>query len=116
MTTIRATCPDCGDIKTHAGNLVLRFLKDTDFVQAEYRFVCPGCNKIVVKPASKEIANVLYQSGVAVETYDMPIELLERPVDAPIISLDDILDLGLAMQNEEEMWKQLLGGGDDGVQ
>lgn len=114
MTTIRATCPDCGDIKTHAGNLVLRFIEDTDFAQAEYRFVCPSCNKIVVKPADRKIAELLYQSGVVAETYNMPIELMERPIDAPTINLDDILDLGLALENEEEMWRQLMGG-QDGV-
>lgn len=100
-TTVRATCPDCGDIRTYSDQVVLRFEEDTDFAGAQYRFVCPECNKIVLKEASYQVATLLYSTGVPVERYTLSIEILERPreEDAAPISLDDLIDLNLWLES-----------------
>lgn len=106
MTVIRATCPDCGDVRTDVGHVTLRFISETEFEGAEYRFVCPECHKIVLKPASHETAVLLYSSGVAVERYEPPLEIMERPPEdeGQVITLDDVLDLCLALEQDEEGW------------
>lgn len=107
MTTVRATCWDCGDIRTTADRVTLRYLTNSDFEKASYRFICPQCNRIVVKPITdKSIAVLLKSSDVNVEEYDMPLELLERPKEdeAPAISEDDLIDICLAIEQDEAGW------------
>lgn len=115
MTTVKASCPDCGDIRTTADNLVLRFLAETSFEQAQYRFVCPQCEKIIIKPADHAVATMLYSSGVIVERFELPLELLERPTEEdPVISLDDVLDLCLELEQNEEAWiKKMINRGEE---
>lgn len=105
-TVVRATCPDCGDVRLTVEGVVLRFLAETAFEQAQYRFICPECHKIVVKPADHTVATLLYSSGVAVERFELPLELLQRPKEdeGDVISLDDVLDLCLALEEDEESW------------
>lgn len=106
-TVIKATCNQCDqDVRLTPSDVTLRFIAETEFEQAQYRFICPLCKKIAVKPASQEIATLLYGSAVNVERYELPLELLERPRadEKPIISIDDVLDLGLALEQDEEGW------------
>lgn len=116
-TVVKATCsfPDgsgCGDVRTDISGVTLRYLDGTPYDGAQYRFRCPQCKRIVLKDTSPEIANTLYTAGAAVERFELPIEIMERPNnDVAAISLDDILDLGLALQNEEEWFKELRGDG-----
>lgn len=116
-TVVKATCsfPDgsgCGDVRTEVSSVTLRYLKETPYDGAQYRFVCPKCKRIVLKDTSPDVANILYTAGVKVERYEHSIEILQRPNDdVAAISLDDVLDLGLAFQNEnEEQWfRELMG-------
>lgn len=105
-TVVRATCPDCGDVRLTTEDVTLRFLAETTFEKAQYRFICPNCVKIVLKPADHAIATLLYSSGVRVERFELPLELMERPneFEKPVITDDDILDLCLELQRDEEGW------------
>ncbi len=105
-TNIKATCPTCQDVSLPIERVTLRYLNGTPYDGAEYRFVCPRCSKIILKPCSPEIANLLYTSGIKVEKFELSLELLERPqeIDAAPISDDDVIDLGLELENNEEEW------------
>jgi hypothetical protein len=112
MTTVRCTCPTCGDVQTTISNITLLLFEGRKDVDGEYRFRCPECNTIVLKPAPINIINLLYQSGAPTEVVEPSIELLERPrpEDAAPIDMDDILELGLALEQDEEgWWSRLLG-------
>lgn len=111
MTTVRCTCPDCGDVQTVITNITVRLFEGRKDRDGEYRFICPSCHKIVLKPAPLNILNLLYSSGAPTEIVEPPLELLERPreEDAAPISLDDIIDLGLALEDDEAWMRKLLG-------
>lgn len=112
QTVVKATCPDCGDIRTTARNVTLRLPEENYTGQGEYRFLCPDCNKIVLKPASESIVQILTAAGVKTEYFTPSLEILERPREdiAPAITLDDIIDLHQAMQDEEEWMRRLSEG------
>lgn len=106
---IRATCHDCGDVElTNADVTVLVEPTKTEGV---YRFTCPTCRKIVLKPAPGEIVELLVTSGVKLVPLKSPA--MEDPVDAPALDDDDLIDLGLALQDdaivERELQKLLAG-------
>lgn len=115
-TNVKATCPDCGDISVTNTDVTVRFQEGTDGIEGgEYRFICPRCGRIVLKPTSFNIISLLTASGCRTETWNHPIELLERPnpEDAAPITDDDIIDLGLSLQDEEAWMKMLRGDGDN---
>lgn len=89
MTTIKATCPDCGDIRVWDTQVVVRVCVDNQ--EGSYRFTCPVCHKIVLKEASAAIVALLRTSGVTVEEWKLPVELWEPHPEGPTITLDDVL-------------------------
>jgi hypothetical protein len=56
-----------------------------------YLFRCPACNMAVVKPAEPRIVDLLVASGVELSTWQLPDELYEPRVGAPL-NHDDLLD------------------------
>lgn len=114
MTNVKCTCPECGDITVTIADVTLLLFEGRKDVDGEYRFRCPKCKKIVLKAAPINIINLLYSSGASTEIVEPSLEILERPrvEDAAPISLDDIIDLGLQLENnEEDWWQRLLGEG-----
>lgn len=89
MATIRANCTTCGDIELTSADLSVRVCRDDN--SAVYRFRCPGCAWIEVKEAQPNVVEVLVNAGVALETWERPVELYE-PRSGPPISHDDLLD------------------------
>lgn len=112
VTTIRATCPECGDIQTNTGNVVVRVMKDNEDEFPQYRFRCPKCSKIVLKETTPEIVDVLVTSGCKKEVWSYSDEVWERPPSGPVISLDDVIDLHYEL--EDENWIDKLLGGSSG--
>lgn len=104
--TVKATCPECGDIRTSIDNVILRILEGSNDTMGEYRFLCPTCKKIVLKPAGASTISLLASSGVRKEFYNLSLEILERPrdEDAKPISMDDLIDLHLDLEQDEEAW------------
>lgn len=116
MTKIRATCPDCGDVSLTSSKVTVRILEGSDGNVGQYRFVCPGCNKIVLKEAESRILALLTAADdINIEMYSLPIELLERPHEdaAEPITADEIIDLHFQLENEEEWMRKLIQGGSD---
>jgi hypothetical protein len=89
-TMIRATCTDCGDVELGIRDLVVRLCEDTE--SGTYVFRCPRCSNPVVRSADRPTIDLLVSSGVRLELWTLPAELIEpRPI-APPLSHDDLLD------------------------
>lgn len=95
-TSIRATCPDCGDVKFGAERFTIRTREGVD--GGQYRFLCQ-CGKIVLKDASEPIIQLLRDAYVREEKWELPLEILERPSDDAVLSEDDLIDLGLSFED-----------------
>jgi hypothetical protein len=97
VTTIRANCPSCGDVQLKASDLTVRVCSDDD--QGSYCFRCPGCDRAVAKDASRRIVDLLVSSGVRMQVWRRPAELLE-PHDGPAFTPDDLLDFHLLLRQD----------------
>lgn len=106
MTRIRATCPTCGEVELTATDLVLSVVGSTAPAadSTTYRFECPDCESLVVKPADTRISRLLTSGGVEVEytsatRLDDELAALsssvhpEHPTPGPRLTTDDLLDL-----------------------
>ena len=94
MTIIRATCPSCGDVRLSADQVTVRTCVGRE--GGEYRWNCK-CG-IVVKWADEHIISILRGSGIKEEVWELPLEMMERPVDGTL-SEDDLIDLELSFAN-----------------
>lgn len=98
MTTIRASCPTCGDVQLEPSDLLVRVCADDN--QGSYCFTCPDCGFGVAKDASPRIVELLVSTGVRMDVWRLPAELHERK-RGPQLTHDDLLDLHLLLQEEE---------------
>jgi hypothetical protein len=104
-TMIRATCNDCGDVELGTCDLVVRLCEDTE--SGTYVFRCPRCTLPVVRTADRSTIDLLVSSGVRLELWTLPAELIEsRPVAAPL-SHDDLLDFH-ELLNRKNWFEELL--------
>jgi hypothetical protein len=88
MATIRASCPDCGDVELTTRDMTVRICSEDG--RGSYLFRCPSCTMIVTKTAEQRIVDLLVSSGVEVEMWTFPMELQERPLGIPLTH-DDLL-------------------------
>jgi hypothetical protein len=95
MTTIKASCPSCGDVELTSGQvrLVVCSIKDWSF----YAFTCHTCHDEVRKPAANDVVTLLQSGGVLAEVWTVPAEAMETHQGDPI-SYDDVLDFALRLQ------------------
>jgi hypothetical protein len=103
MTTIRAQCPGCGDVRLTASDLTVRVCTDDD--SGSYCFRCPSCTRPVAKPASPHIVELLVSSGVRIEMWRRPAELWERR-SGPPLTPDDLLDFHVLLEQDD--WQEAL--------
>lgn len=94
-TVVRATCPNCGDVKLDKDAFVVRVLEGHE--EGEYRFTCI-CGKIIVKDAAANIVALLVSSGVRKEVWELPLELMEHPEEGTLAE-DDVIDLHIAFED-----------------
>ena len=90
MTSVRAQCPQCGDVRLHIEDLTVVLADDE--TPSRYRFRCPVCADLVVRDASARIVELLVGAGAAEERWHWPAELAETHV-GPLLTPDDLLDL-----------------------
>jgi hypothetical protein len=105
MTTIKATCPGCGEIDLTADDILLRI--GASRTVNTYGFACPGCGDFVQKPADDRIVRLLLSGGVVPVPVHVPAEALEVHYGPPI-SHDDILNFH-EMLDRDDWMEQLLG-------
>ena len=97
MATIRASCPDCGDVELTTRDMTVRVCAEDS--RGSYAFRCPECDMTVSKSAEQRIVDLLVSSGVRVETWNLPLELRERPVGEPLTH-DDLLSFHELLQDD----------------
>lgn len=110
MTTIRASCPTCGDVQLEPADLLVRVCADDN--QGSYCFNCPDCGFAVAKEASARIVELLVSTGVRMDVWRLPAELQESKV-GPALTHDDLLDLHLLLQDDH--WFDRFTAGLEGV-
>lgn len=88
MTTIKATCPGCGEINLTADEIVLRI--GVAAASNTYGFACPTCGDFVHKPADERVVRLLLSGGVMPVLTHIPAEALELR-EGPPINHDDLL-------------------------
>src|ERR1700760_1072027 len=72
MTTIKATCPGCGEVELTAPDITLAVCPTSPL--AYFSFVCPSCAETVRKDADDHIVSLLMSGGVDPIVWDIPAE------------------------------------------
>jgi predicted RNA-binding Zn-ribbon protein involved in translation (DUF1610 family) len=98
MTTVRAQCPECGDVRLQIHDLTVVVGDDAD-MPSSYRFTCPSCDHLVTREATARIVDLLVGAGAAQEIFRWPAELTE-PHLGPPITADDLLDLHVLLATD----------------
>jgi hypothetical protein len=97
MTTIKATCPTCGEVDLTAEDILLRI--GAARAVNTYGFTCPECAEFVEKPADERIVRLLLSGGVIPVPVHVPAEVLETH-GGPAITYDDVLDFHEKLQSD----------------
>ena len=92
MTTIKASCPTCGEVELTPPDVSLLVCSSAPL--SYYAFCCPTCKVEVRKPADDHIVSLLVSGGVPARVWDVPAEALE-PKAGPRLTYDDLLDFAL---------------------
>jgi len=100
MTTIKASCPSCGDVELTSAQvrLVVCSIQDWSF----YAFTCHTCHDEIRKPAATDVITLLQSGGVLAEMWAVPAEAMESH-DGDAISYDDVLDFALRLQAIDDL-------------
>jgi len=98
MTTIKASCPSCGDVELtpQQVRLVVCSVKSWSY----YAFTCTSCLEEVRKPAGRDVVTLLISGGVVAEPWSIPAEALEEHEGA-VLCYDDVLDFALWLENAD---------------
>jgi predicted RNA-binding Zn-ribbon protein involved in translation (DUF1610 family) len=86
MTTIRSTCPRCGEVDMNPTQVRLTRREG----KPEYTFVCPTCGDFIVKRADRKIVGLLTGAGVVPDDEIKHPELFD--LNAPALTFDDLID------------------------
>jgi hypothetical protein len=103
MTTIRATCPTCGEVGLTPDDIDLRV--DDGGEESFYAFDCPACYENVRKPADERIVQLLLSGGVEKRVVEREVAPEPR-FPYPALTYDDLLDFHALLENEG--WFELL--------
>lgn len=96
MTTIKATCPVCGDVDLTPNDVRLTVAESAGW--ATYTFRCTECHDDIEKPADEEVVALLSSAGVVIDR--VPAEALEGHA-GPTFTYDDVLDFALWLENND---------------
>jgi hypothetical protein len=109
MTTIRTTCPRCGEVDMGPESILLQVVRGGR--EGTYRFRCPTCMDDVEKRADRKIVALLVSAGVDVasrgttmteQLFDQETFVDPRPPlpDAPAFTIDDLIDFHFALLDD----------------
>jgi len=110
MTTIRTTCPRCGevDMGPEAISLAVR----SNGREGSYRFTCPSCEDDVEKRADRKIVALLVSAGVDISRSDVESgftpelfdeeqdEVEPREPQSPRFTVDDLIEFHYLLEDE----------------
>lgn len=94
MTTIKASCPTCGEVELTPADVSLMVCSHAPL--SYYAFTCTTCHEVVKKPADDHVVSLLVSGGVPAQVWDLPAEALEVKA-GPVLSYDDLLDFALQL-------------------
>jgi hypothetical protein len=115
MTTIRTTCPRCGEVDMGPESILLQVTRGGR--EGTYRFTCPTCMDAVEKRADRKIVALLVSAGVDVagrstlteteELFDGDEEPAEDPrgplPSGPAFTIDDLIDFHFRLQDDRSI-------------
>src|SRR5207248_11330858 len=122
MTTIRTTCPQCGEVDMGPESILLSVRRGGS--EGTYRFVCPECLGPVEKRADRKIVALLVSAGVdvadgasqAASQTQLDLDVPPAPVppsrpemDAPAFTIDDVIRFHFLLRDDEFL-KELTEG------
>ena len=120
MTTIRTTCPRCGEVDMGPTAIELHVVRGGR--EGTYRFTCPTCMDDVEKRADRKIVALLVSAGVDVAgrggtiADELPFEgppMDEPPspfAGLPVFTIDDVIDFHFRLQDDREIQSFLAHG------
>ncbi|MCU1621528.1 MAG: hypothetical protein JWL79_373 [Frankiales bacterium] len=94
MTTIKASCPTCGEVELTPADVALMVCSHAPL--SYYAFDCVTCGEEVRKPADDHVVSLLVSGGVPAQVWDLPAEVLEIKT-GPALCYDDLLDFALQL-------------------
>lgn len=109
MTTIKATCPGCGEVGLMPGEIELRVDRSGGGASF-YAFTCPSCLDVIRKPADDRAIRLLISGGVhilsleATPAPDATPEATPAPAerfDRPPVTHDDLLDFHGLLERDD---------------
>jgi hypothetical protein len=86
MTTIRTSCPLCGDVELAPADLSLRLAPCRG--TGTYHFRCPHCEELRQRPASHRVVSILLATGVVYEVVDDGAPITEAEIRTFLAGLD----------------------------
>ena len=112
MTTIRTTCPRCGEVDMGPEAILLSVRENGR--EGSYRFTCPNCADDVEKRADRKIVALLVSAGVDIERGDAGApdaeslfdQAAEGPVNpelapgGPALSADDLIEFHYLLEDD----------------
>jgi predicted RNA-binding Zn-ribbon protein involved in translation (DUF1610 family) len=115
MTTIRTTCPQCGEVDM-SPEAILLSIRDRAG-EGSYRFACPTCTHTIEKPADRKVVALLLSAGVELDEHaaeaeaaeaarDEMAELEPRP-DGPPLTIDDLITFHFLLEDEKALSRLL---------
>jgi predicted RNA-binding Zn-ribbon protein involved in translation (DUF1610 family) len=112
MTTIRTTCPRCGEVDM-SPEAILLSIRDTAG-EGSYRFSCPTCMNTIEKPADRKVVALLLSAGVELEDED-GLDVSEPPEYAviephrpgPPLTIDDLITFHFLLLDDRELFRSL---------
>jgi hypothetical protein len=123
MTTIRTTCPRCGEVDM--GPEAISLSVRSSGREGSYRFTCPRCEDAVEKRADRKIVALLVSAGVDLEPrgsgdgdtlFDQqptePVEPLERAPAGPAFTIDDVIEFHFLLEDDRYLKEFLAGSGE----
>ncbi len=100
VATIRASCPDCGDVELTTADIAVRVCAEDN--RGSYAFRCPACRMAVTKLAEPRIIDLLVAAGVELDVWHLPAELHEVRV-GELFTHDDLLAFHELLESDDWM-------------
>jgi uncharacterized Zn finger protein len=111
MATIRASCPDCGDVEFTSEDVQVRVSSDDG--SGTYAFNCPSCRVTVVKTAEARTIDLLVASGVPAMTETVLTDIEERPDEGDPLTHDDLERFRDLLHRDDSWFTQLASDFED---
>jgi predicted RNA-binding Zn-ribbon protein involved in translation (DUF1610 family) len=110
MTTIRTTCPKCGEVDMGPESILLSVMAGGR--EGTYRFTCPMCTDAVEKRADRKIVALLVSAGVDVagesEEGQAEFEAMtplfddeeQQMPEGPAFTTDDLIEFHFLLEDD----------------